>query len=183
MQIPKGGTAGTGAWTTDWPTKAPLAAQPTSMRGCEVQTLYIAWEYYQVGLATRLSLVNVQPSPKGYPSRNPHPVLLTKPSERTKPTVSSRVQWCKDLHHPAALRTVRGPTRSLAANTGGNPPECNANDRTPQGNQPTWKDHQRGVLGFSPPLLPCSNRTPRASRDRIIRGPGGRMWGVCVPRS
>ena len=132
--------------------------------GCEVQSL-------APGSTTKLG------SRPGEPWSKYNPAERMSLPESRPPRVEGSAKREDQTHRVHQSAMVQGLTPSGGPENGegssevtsrkhwGYLPECNANDRTPPGNQPTWKDHQRGVLGFSPPLLPCSNRTPRASRD------------------
>ena len=159
-RVPRGLAAGTGAWTTDWPTKTPLAAQPKG-RGCGFQSLYRVEVLPSSGTQPCPRSKN-QP-PQGYPARNPPP---------RDAGAAKREDQTHRVHQSAMVQGLMpggGPENGEGSNEVTpiiNPQNrgVRSNDRTSHQQPPTWKDHQRGVFWVSLMLPPCSNRTPRVSR-------------------
>ena len=160
-QVPRGLAAGTGAWTTDWPTQHRSQLNHW-VRGAAFKPLYSlgvlpSWARNPV-LGQRTT------QPKGYPARNPQHTGYRVGQARGPNTTQHRGAMVPRLTSVRRLDVKWGPTMSppiIPVNTQG---ELLRTTAAP-GQPPTWKDHQRGVFWVSLMLPPCSNRTPRGSRD------------------
>ena len=173
-KFPQGLAAGTGAWTTDWPTQHRSQLNHW-VRGAAFKPLYSlgvlpSWARNPV-LGQRTT------QPKGYPARNPPPRDIGSAKREDQTHRVHQSAMVQGLMPSGGPENGEGSHDVTSHNPKGFPKECLANDRSPRATTHLERPPTGCFLGFPDASPLFQSDAPGEQGLYLSADQGGRLRG------